>query len=53
MQPKNVLSRQVDRVKGVFVDEFGGIRPDRVAIAAGVVVGVVVLRSLIRRRRRG
>ena len=49
--PKNVVGRQVDKVKGVFVDEFGGIKPDRVLIAAGVVVGVVVLLGVSRRRR--
>jgi DMSO/TMAO reductase YedYZ molybdopterin-dependent catalytic subunit len=52
VSPKNVLQRQVDKAKHMFVDEYGGVRPDRVAIAAGVAaafVGIVVLR---RRRRR-
>ena len=49
--PKNVMNRQVDKVKGVFVDEFGGIKPDRVLIAAGVVVGLVVVLGVSRRRR--
>lgn len=50
--PKNIADRQVSKVKRVFVDEYGGIKPDRVLIAAGVVVGFVVLMGL-RRRRRG
>ena len=49
--PKNVMNRQVDKVKGVFVDEFGGIKPDRVLIAAGVVVGLVVVLGILRSRR--
>jgi hypothetical protein len=48
--PKNVANRQIAKVKGVFVDEFGGIKPDRVLIAAGVVVGLVVVVGISRRR---
>jgi hypothetical protein len=47
--PKNVANRQLAKVKGVFVDEFGGIKPDRVLIAAGVVVGLVVVVGISRR----
>ncbi len=36
---------------GWFTDEYGGIRPERVAIAAGVVVGVIAIRAIGRRRR--
>ncbi len=42
--PKNVMNRQVAKVKGVFVDEYGGVKPDRVLMAAGVVVVIVGLR---------
>ena len=49
--PKNVLDRQVGKIKGVFVDEYGGIKPDRVLMAAGAVVAVVVLVGITRRRR--
>lgn len=49
--PKNVMNRQVAKVKGVFVDEYGGIKPDRVLIAAGVVAVLVGLRILRHRRR--
>lgn len=38
-------------VTGWFTDEFGGIRPERVAIAGAVVVGIIALK-LIRRGRR-
>ena len=32
-----------------FTDEYGGVRPERVAIAAGIVVGVLALRAIARR----
>jgi hypothetical protein len=51
VKPANVLDRGVTSVKNVFVDEYGGIRPERVAIAAGAVVGLIALRALARRRR--
>lgn len=50
--PTALAQRGVDRVKGFFTDEYGGIRPDRVAIAAGVVVTFVVYRRWRRSRRR-
>lgn len=53
VSPKNLIGRQVEKVKGVFVDEYGGIKPDKVLIAAGAVVGVVVLLGVLGRRRRG
>lgn len=44
------LARRGGRaVLGWFTDEYGGIRPERVAIAAGVVVGLVALRAIGRR----
>jgi hypothetical protein len=51
VDPRNVLRRQVDKVTGVFVDEYGGIKPDRVLVAAGVVLAVVGVGMLLRRRR--
>ena len=51
VQPKNVARRQLDKVRGVFVDEYGGIKPDRVLLAAGVVVALVGVSALLRRRR--
>ena len=51
VQPKKVALRQFDRVRGVFVDEYGGIKPDRVLMAAGIVIAVVGIGALLRRRR--
>ena len=45
------MHRGVAKVKGVFTDEYGGIRPERVAMAAGVVVTLVVFRRWRRSRR--
>ena len=53
MAPKNIADRQVSKVKRVFVDEYGGIKPDKVLIAAGVVVAIVGISIVRRRRRRG
>ena len=49
--PKNVAKRGVDSAKRVFVDEYGGIKPDRVLMAVGAVVLLVGLRAVGRRRR--
>jgi hypothetical protein len=49
--PESIRQRGLSLVTGVFTDEFGGIKPKRVAIVVGVVVGVVGLRLLTRRRR--
>ena len=51
VNPRNLLGRQVDKVKGVFVDEYGGIKPEPILIAAGVVVALVGIRLLRRRGR--
>lgn len=48
-EPKAILSRGGRAVLGVFTDEYGGIRPERVAIAAVVTIGVLAL--VFRRRR--
>jgi hypothetical protein len=48
--PKAMVGRGGRAVTGIFTDEFGGIRPERVAIAGAVVVGVLAL-VLLRRRR--
>ena len=50
VQPANIAQRQLDRLTAVFVDEYGGIRPDRVLVAAGVVVAIVGIGILLRRR---
>jgi len=53
VRPANVVERQKNKLKSVFVDEYGGIKPDRVLMAAGVVVAIIGLGVLRRRRRRG
>jgi hypothetical protein len=50
-QPKALVERGGRKVTGFFTDEYGGIRPDRVAVVGAVVVGLVVLRMIARRRR--
>ena len=49
-QPKAIVDRGRRNVMGLFTDEFGGIRPERVAIAGAVVVGVIALIALRRRK---
>ena len=47
--PAAFVKRGGRAVLGVFTDEFGGIRPERVAIAAVVVAGVLAI--TFRRRK--
>ena len=52
VQPKAIADRQIAKAKGFYVDQYGGVRPERVLATAGavaLVVGLCVLRS----RRRG
>ncbi len=48
--PKALLQRGGRSITGWFTDEFGGVRPERVAMAGAVVVGLVALRLITRRR---
>ena len=50
VQPQAILQRGVRSAVGWFVGE-NGIRPERVAIAGAVAVGLVVVVALSRRRR--
>jgi hypothetical protein len=50
-QPKALVARGGRNLTGFFTDEFGGIRPERVAIAGAVVIGVIALNVLLRRRK--
>ena len=50
--PQALAHRGVNAVKGFFTDEYGGVRPERVAMVAGTVVTLVVLRRWRRSRRR-
>lgn len=49
--PRNVARRGLAKIKGVYVDEYGGIRPERVAVTVAVVAVLVGLRALRRRSR--
>mgnify|MGYP001600937259 CR=1 FL=1 len=49
--PAALAQRGLGAAKGWFTDEYGGIRPERVAIASAVVVGYVALKVLRRRNR--
>lgn len=49
--PAALAKRAVGSVTGWFTDEYGGIRPERVAIAGAVVAGFVVLKVIGSRRR--
>ena len=46
--PKSVAQRQTNKVRAFFVDEFGGVRPERVAMVAGGVVGLLIVRKGLR-----
>ena len=48
--PGALAQRGLGAVTGWFTDEYGGIRPERVAIAGAVVVGFVAIKLLGRRR---
>jgi hypothetical protein len=47
--PKNIANRQVQKVKDFYVDDYGAVRIDHVAITVGVVVGLIVVRRTWRR----
>lgn len=47
-QPKALLAKAQEKVKSVFVDEDGKVKPQPVAITAGVVVSLIVLRRGLR-----
>ena len=47
--PKNIINRQVSRVKSFYVDDYGAVRVDHVAATVGVVVTVVVVRKVWKR----
>jgi hypothetical protein len=52
VSPRSVAARQAEKARAVFVDEYGGIKPERVLMAVGVVVIMVGLGALRRHRRR-
>lgn len=50
MTPGALARRGGRAITGWFTDEYGGIRPERVAIAGAVVAGIVLLKIVGRRR---
>ena len=47
--PVNVAKSGVRWVASFYVDEYGGVRPERIAVTVGVVVSVVVVRRVAKR----
>ena len=47
-KPQTIVQRQIAETKASFYDEQGTLRKDRVAVVAGVAVGVVALIFAIR-----
>lgn len=50
-QPAALARRGKAAVVGFFTDEYGGIRPERVAMAAGAVVALALMGRWRRSRR--
>jgi hypothetical protein len=48
--PGALANRGLGAIKGWFTDEYGGIRPERVAVVSAVVVGFIAIKVLGRRR---
>ena len=51
VQPNAIAGRQIAKTKAFYVDQYGGVRPERVLATAGAFVVVVGLCVLRRRRR--
>lgn len=49
--PAALAQRGLGAAKGWFTDEYGGIRPDRVAIVGAVVVGYIAIKLIGRKFR--
>lgn len=49
--PAALAQRGLRAAGGWFTDEFGGVRPERVAIAGAIVLGIVAIKILRRRGR--
>ena len=47
--PKTIAKREVNQVKGYFVDASGAPRTENIAKVVGGIVGVVVVFGLIRK----
>lgn len=51
LSPSGLRSRASTQVRRIFLDEFGGIRPERVVAAGAVVAGLLWLAGMSRPRR--
>ena len=49
--PASLRQRSLGAITGIFTDQFGGIKPKRVAITAGVIAGIVGLKLITGRRK--
>ena len=49
IDPKRIVAVQVDKVRGFYIDEYGGVRPERVVATVSVVVGFIVVRRVSKR----
>jgi Protein of unknown function (DUF3618) len=49
LSPASLAEDAKGSIKGVFVDEYGSVKPKPVAIVVGSVVGLVVLRAIFHR----
>ena len=49
--PASLRKRGLGVITGIFTDEFGGIRPKRAAVTAGVLASVVGLKFMTRRHK--
>lgn len=47
--PRNIMHRQLEKVRGYYIDEYGAVRPERVAKTVGAVVAVVVVVKVTRK----
>ena len=52
VSPQEVARRQAEKVKGFFVEPDGALRKDRIAKVGGAIVGLLTLRTVVRRRSR-
>lgn len=51
LSPGALAARSGRALGGWFMSESGGVRPERVAVAGAVLLGVVAITALARRKR--
>lgn len=49
VDPRRIVAVQITKVRSFYVDEYGGVRPERVILTVTVIVGVLALRKIKRR----